>query len=76
MQLAGRVEEQILVAPDEIDLEQLQLQIAARRLAIDRDLHQVGGLIVQAVGHVEVGFGERVLLVEANRRLAAQRVVS
>ena len=63
------------VAPDEVDLEQLQLQVAARRLAVDRDLHQVGGLVVQAVRHVEVGFGQRVLLIEAHLRLAADRLV-
>ena len=76
MQLAGSVEEQILVTPDEIDLQQLELQVAPARLAIDRDLHQVGSLIVQAVRHVEVGFGERILLIEANRGFAAERVVA
>ena len=66
MQLAGSVEEQFPVAPHEIDFQQLELQVAPARLAIDRDLDQVGGLIVQAVRHVEVGFGERILLIEAD----------
>ena len=30
------------------------------RLALDGDANQVGGLVVQTIGHVEVGFRERI----------------
>ena len=75
VQLARGVEEQVLVAPHEVDFQELELQVAAAGLAADRDLHQVGGLVVQAVSHVEVGFGQRVLLIETHLRFAAHRLV-
>ena len=66
-QLASELQELILVAPDEIDLEQLELQVAALRLAGNRDAHQIGRLIVQAISHVEIGLGQRIALVERYR---------
>ncbi len=58
--LACELQETILVAPDEEDLEQLQFEVAALRLALHGELHEVGGLVVKTIGHVEVGFGQRV----------------
>ncbi len=43
-------------------------------LAVQRQLDDVRGLVVQAVGHVEVGLGQRVALVEFDRRLGTERV--
>ena len=63
-QLAGRLQELLLVAPDEEHFEQLQLQIATLGLARDGDADEVGGLVVQTVGHVEIGFGQRIALIE------------
>ena len=45
------------------------------RLALDRDAHEVGGLVVQTIGHVEIGFGQRIALVEVDRGLAADGLV-
>ena len=42
------------------------LQVPAQRFALDRELHEVGGLVVQAVGHVEVGFRERIARLDAD----------
>ena len=75
-QLARGLQELLLVAPDEEHFEELQLQIAPPGLAADGDADQVRGLVVQAVGHVEVGFGERIALVEVDRRLAADRLIA
>ena len=75
MHLAGNLEEPVAVAPDEEDLEQLEPQVAPLGLALDRELDQIGGLVVQAIGHVEVGFGQRVARLDADRRIARQRVV-
>ena len=70
-----RLQERILVAPDEIDLQQLQPQVAPVRFALERNAHQVGRLIVQAIGHVEIGFGQRIALIEIDRALARHGVV-
>ena len=74
-QLARGLQEAILVAPDEEHLEQFQLQLAPIGLARDRNLHQVGGLIVQAIGHVEIRFRQRIALVEGHRLLAGDGVI-
>ena len=74
-QLMRGSEELLLVAPDEEHFEELELRVAARRLAADGDADEIRGLVVQTVGHVEVGFGERIPLVEVDRGLAADRVV-
>ena len=73
-QLARGLQELLLVAPDEEDFEELQLQIPPLGLAPDGDADEVGGLIVQAVGHVEIGLGQRVALIQVDRGLAADRV--
>ncbi len=75
LQTLRRLQERVLVAPDEINLQQLQAQIAPIRLALERDAHQVGRLVVQAVGHVEIGFGQRIALIEIDRALARHGVV-
>ena len=75
-ELARGLQELLLVAPDEEHFEKLQLQVAPVRLAADGDPDQVRGLIVQAVGHVEVGFGKRIALVEVDRGLAADRLIA
>ena len=75
-QLARGLQELLLVAPDEEHLEELELQIAARRLAADGNADEVSGLVVQTIGHVKVGLGERIALVEVDRRLAADRLVA
>ena len=41
----------------------------------ERELHEVCGLVVQAVGHVEIGLGDRVGLVKVDRGLRVDRVV-
>jgi hypothetical protein len=71
----GGLQEGVLVAPDEIDFQQLQPQVAAVRLAFQCDTHQIRGLIVQAIGHVEVGFGQRIALIQVDRALARHGVV-
>ncbi len=68
------LQEGILVAPDKIDFQQLQAQIAPVRFALQRDSHQVGGLVVQAVRHVEIGLGEGIALIEIDRALARHGV--
>ena len=74
-ELLRGLQEGVLVAPDEVDLEQLHAQIAPLGLALERDAHEIGGLIVQAVGHVEIGFGQRIALIEIYRALARHRVL-
>ena len=69
------VQELLFVAPYEEDFEELQFQVAAIGLAVDGDANEVGRLIVQAVGHVEIGFGQRIALIEIDRRFAADRLV-
>src|SRR6185312_17378449 len=53
----------------------LQLEVPPLGLAPDGDADEVGGLIVQAVGHVKVRLGERVALIEVDCRLAADRLI-
>ena len=74
-QLARDREELLVVAPHEEHFEELELEIATIGLALDRDAHEVGGLVVQTVGHVEIGFGQRIALVEIDRGLAADGFV-
>ena len=69
-----RLQERILVAPDEIDLQQLEAQIAPVRLALERNAHQIGRLVVQTVGHVEVGLGQGIALIEIDGALARHGV--
>ncbi len=52
------LQEGVLVAPHEEDFEQLELQVATIRRGLARLLHELGGLIVEAVGDVEIGFGD------------------
>ena len=73
-QFARRLQELLLVAPHEEHLEQLQLQLATLRLALDRRLHKVGGLVIETIGHVEVGLGERVALL-GYRLIVPQRLL-
>ena len=73
--LARHLEEAVAIAPDEEDLGQLQLEVAALRLALRCHLHQVGGLVVQAVGHVEVRLGQRVTRLDADGTFARQGVL-
>ena len=67
-ELARHREELILVAPDEEHFEKLELEIAALGLALDGDAHEIGGLVVQTIGHVEIGFGQRIALIEIDRQ--------
>ncbi len=74
-QILGGAQERVLVAPDEEHLEQLELEVAPVRRRVERLLHELRGLIVQAVRHVEIGFGDRIGLVEIDDGLARQRIV-
>ncbi len=69
------LQEHVLVAPDEIDLQKLQAQVPTVGLALERDAHQIGGLIVQAIGHVEIGLGQGIALVDVHGAFARQRVL-
>ena len=73
--MPGTIQEQFLVAPNKEDLEQLEPQIATVRLALDGNLHEIRSLVIETIGHVEVGLGQRILLVEMDSRFAAQRVI-
>jgi hypothetical protein len=75
VQLARRLQEFVAIAPDEEHLGQLQLEVAALRLARCGEPHQVRRLVVESVGHVEIGLGQRIALVEVDAGLAAERVV-
>ena len=75
-QLARGLQELLLVAPDEEHFEELELQVAPRGFTADGDADQIGGLVVQTVGHVEIGFGERITLIEVDRGLAADGLVA
>jgi hypothetical protein len=69
------LEKGVLIAPNEEHFEQLELQVAAIRRCVERFLDQLGGLIVETVGHVEVGFGNGIGLVEVDDGLTRQRLV-
>ena len=74
-ELASDGEELLLVAPDEEHFEELELEVATIGFALDRDAHQVGGLVVQTIGHVEIGFRQRIALVEIDGGFAADGFV-
>jgi hypothetical protein len=74
-EVAGQAEEFLLVAPDEEHFEQLELEVTSAGLALNGDAHQVRRLVVQAIGHVEIGFGQRIALVQIDRGLAADGFV-
>ena len=69
------LQEGVLVAPDEIDFQQFEAQIAPLGLALERDAHQIGRLIVQAVRHVKIGLGQRIALIEIDGALARHGVI-
>ena len=66
----------IFVAPHKEHFEQLELQIAALRFTSNGDAYQVGRLIVESVGHVKIGFRQRIALIERHRRVARDRIVN
>ncbi len=63
-ELARGLQELLAVAPHEEHFEELEAKIATPRLALAGEADEIGGLVVETVGHVEVGFGERIALVE------------
>src|SRR5262249_43748500 len=69
-------EELLLVAPDEEDFKKLQFQVAPVRLTADGDADEIGGLVVEPVGHVEISLGQGITLIEVDGRLAADRLVA
>ena len=75
LQSLGGLQERVLVAPHEIDFQQLEAQIAPIRLALERDAHQIGRLVVQAVRHVKIRLGQGIALIEIDRAFARQGVV-
>ena len=74
-QTLGSLQESVFVAPNEINFQQLQTQIAPIRFALERNAHQVGCLIVQTVRHMKVGLGQGIALIEIDSALAGHRVV-
>ena len=67
-------EEFLLLAPDEKDVQQLHAQIHPLGVALDRLLDQVCRLVVQAVGHVEIGFGQRIGLLQIDPGSPGDRI--
>src|SRR5690606_17739972 len=75
VQVTRGIQERFLVAPHEVDLEQLDLEVASVGRGSQRLREQVGRLVVEAVGDVEIGLGDRVGLIEVDDRLVRQRLV-
>ena len=64
----------ITVTPDEVNLAKLGQQVETLCIDLERTIDQVGGLVIKTVRHVEVGFRDRVTLIEVDGGLAAERV--
>ncbi len=75
LQRLGRLQKGILVPPDEIDFQQLEAQVAAVRLTLQGNAHEVGRLVVQTIGHVKIRLGQWIALIEIDRTLARHRIV-
>ena len=45
------------------------------RVRLQRAIDQFGRLVIETVGHVEIGLGKRIRLVEIDSRIAAERVL-
>ena len=68
------VDECVAVTPHEVNLAELGQQVDAFGVGFERAIDQVGGLVVQAVGHVEICLGDRIALIEVDGGLAAEGV--
>ena len=69
------IDERIPVTPDKVNLAKLAEEILAIGLESERTVDQIGGLVVQAVRHVEIGFGHRIGLIQVYRGLATEGVI-
>ena len=68
----GGIDKCIAIAPDEVDFAELGQQVPAARIRFKRPVDQVCSLIVKAVCHVEIGFADRIALIQINRRFSAE----
>jgi hypothetical protein len=62
------------VAPHDEHIEELQFQVATVGFTADGNTNQIGSLVVQAVGHVEISFSQRIALIQVDRGVTADRV--
>ena len=58
MQTLRGINEGVLITPDKIDFAQLCQKVLTFRFDLQRAVNEVRRLIVQTVGHMEVGFGK------------------
>ena len=75
LQVGCRIDEGITIAPDEINLAELAHQRLVARVSFQCASNEVRRLIIKPVGHMEIGLGNRVGLIEIDGRLAAERVL-
>ena len=71
----GLLEEGRLVFPDEIDLKQLEAQITPVGIVTQCPHQQFGRLVIKTIGHVELGFGNDISLVDLDGTISADRAL-
>jgi len=74
-QSACSFDERVPVAPDEINFTKFREQILVLGINFKRAVDQISGLVIQAIGHVEVRFCRRICLIEIDRALALEGIV-
>ena len=72
---ACRINECVAVTPHEVDFAKLGQQVQPVSFGLEGTIDQVGGLVVEAIGHVEIGLGNRVALIEVDGSLAAESIL-
>ena len=63
------VKKGLLIRSRKQDFEPLEFQIPAIRLTGQRLFHHSQRLVVQTIGQIEIGLGQRVFLIDTQRRL-------
>ena len=64
LELAGRIDKRVTIAPNEVDFAKLGQQVVTVRLDFQCTIDQISGLVIQTVGHMEVGLRNRVGLIK------------
>ena len=73
-QTASRVNKRVGITPNEIDFAKLGQQILIFRLNFQSPVDQIGCLIIQAIGHMEIGLCDQIRLVKVNSSFATKGI--
>ena len=69
------IDECVLVTPYEVDFAQLRHQSLVGRVCFEGAVDEICSLVIKAIRHVEVCFGQRIRLVEVDSRFTAERIL-